>query len=129
MKAALIAGGVLLSVLTTALGAHAGEVLPNGEIKTCSGFVSNNEFGRGYVIQCKAIKGEDFDIDVEGLSNKEIDRLQKVCPLRAIGKDIAGMRSNRCRVQVIVRESPTKDDTFDALKLLHVTNKVKFSWE
>jgi len=55
--------------------------------------------------------------------------LLKVCPLKEIGKDTVGMKSCRCRVQVIVKESATKDDTLDALKLLHVTNKVKFSWE
>jgi hypothetical protein len=79
--------------------------------------------GSGLRINCIPPKGQESgDLTLRMLPAKDRAWIIKVCG--------DPRKRGFCRVQVIANEgSDTEDDTSDALQLLHVTNKPKFSWE
>jgi hypothetical protein len=63
-------------------------------------------------------KGEAPDVNLDTLSPDELHRVHEVCRM-----------NHHCRIQVLANSSTKYDDTVDAIKLLHITDKPKFSWE
>ena len=67
---------------------------------------------------------ETYDFDMSDIAPSDRSWIIKACGGVQKGED-----GPFCRVQAMVVESSTQDDTFKVLKVLHVTNKLKFSWE
>jgi hypothetical protein len=114
LKSLLMAGAFGLAMIS---GAHAGQK-GTAQILTCSGklfkerlFIHSN---------CDVPRGqESYDLNLSSLSATERGRILQVCRI-----------GNRCRVQVAAEDTSAQlDDAFDAVSLLHVTDRDLFSWE
>jgi len=99
-------------------GASAGDL----HTLACSGMLITATQGY-FGIKCVVPKGEQSYM-------VEIPQADRGWVKRVCGSPQAkGELGPFCRVQVLVLENSTDDDGLNAVKVLHVTNKTKFSWE
>ncbi|MBR0941002.1 hypothetical protein [Bradyrhizobium liaoningense] len=124
MKFKTLIAAAMLAAST--LAAHAdGAVADGTQILTCSGPMVAATKGY-FAVECQPPKGqESYTLDLSDISQAERERIIKVC---GFSKD-KGEPYGYCRVQAHTKDHPTMDDAQEALEILHVTNKPKFSWE
>lgn len=123
MRKLLIAAAAL-AALTTAARAD-GAVADGTQILTCSGPLVAATKGY-FAIECQPPKGqESYTLDLSNISQPDRERIIKVC---GFPKD-KGEPYGFCRVQAHAKDHPTMDDAQEAMEILHVTNKAKFTWE
>jgi hypothetical protein len=103
-----------------------GAVADRTQILTCSGRLEAATKGYFAIQECRVPRGQEtYTLDLSDISQADRDRIIKVY---GFPRD-KGVPGPFCRIQAHTKDHPTLDDAQDALQILHVTNKAKFSWE